>query len=506
MTNLPKLINYDIKQILGQGGMATVYLAEHILLKQSRAIKLMAAEMSQDNLLEARFIREGQIITRLQHPHIVTIYDIGLSDAGYFMVMEYLSGGSLKDKIKQKGRLSQEESLSIARQMGSALDYAHQQGVIHRDVKPANILFRENDIAVLSDFGVSKQRDYAGDLTRVGYTMLGTPRYMSPEQITAMPVDGRSDLYSLALIFYEMLTGKTAIQGDTTVQIMREHTLEPSPTLPSPYQHFQAVLNKALAKQAEDRYASAGQFIDALETAAKTSSEEDTIIMDRGALVTSAKFESDLQSKKIKQKSWSYIVASLGILLVLVSGGLWWWHTMPISKTPVEQNNLHPVVNVESDNKYSEPLIHPTSPNEHQAIIPKKPVEASSVKSETLAPAINVNPQSLSLKNQQPLEPQSSSSYEGNAAKLDDQTPISSTTLVNTHVSRTADFVRLAAKKPYITLYDSFTENRSSLALVPTGSELRVLNTLKDSEGIEWYEAEFEGKKGFVKVTQTKPK
>lgn len=230
MSHLPKLINYDIKQILGQGGMATVYLAEHILLKQSRAIKLMAAEMSQDNILEERFIREGQIITRLQHPHIVTIYDIGLSDAGYFMVMEYLSGGSLKDKIKQKGRLSQEESLSITRQIGSALDYAHQQGVIHRDVKPANILFRENDTAVLSDFGVSKQRDYAGDLTRVGYTMLGTPRYMSPEQITAMPVDGRSDLYSLALIFYEILTGKTAIQGDTTVQMMREHTLEPSPT------------------------------------------------------------------------------------------------------------------------------------------------------------------------------------------------------------------------------------------------------------------------------------
>ena len=179
--------------------MATVYRAEHVLLKQERAVKVMSPELSREPGIPESFIREGQIVANLRHPHIVTIHDNGHCDEGYFMAMEYLKGGSLKDRL-ERAPLPLRDAVTVLRQIGEALHHAHEKGLIHRDIKPANILFRSSGEAVLSDFGISKLQNTESDLTRHGYTMVGTPRHMSPEQTGAQQVDRRSDIFSLASI------------------------------------------------------------------------------------------------------------------------------------------------------------------------------------------------------------------------------------------------------------------------------------------------------------------
>lgn len=256
--------NHEIWEVIGQGGMATVYRAEHVLLKQERALKIMSPELSREPGFQESFIREGQIVAGLRHPNIITIHDIGHCGDGYFMAMEYLRGGNLKERLN-RSPLPLQEALTILRQIGGALDHAHGKGLIHRDIKPANILFRATGEAVLTDFGISKLQDTESDLTRHGYAMLGTPRYMSPEQTGAQRLDQRSDIYSLALVFYEMLTGKAVIQADTVALIIREHALAPPPVLPARYAFLQPVLNKALAKNPEERFADALVFLQAVE-------------------------------------------------------------------------------------------------------------------------------------------------------------------------------------------------------------------------------------------------
>ncbi|MEB4591274.1 serine/threonine-protein kinase, partial [Candidatus Thiothrix sp. Deng01] len=270
--------NHDIREVIGQGGMATVYRAEHVLLKQERALKLMSAELSREPGFQESFLREGQTVAGLQHPNIVTIHDIGQCGDGYFMSMEYLRGGSLQARLKA-GPLPLQEALTVLRQVGGALAHAHERGLIHRDIKPANILFRANGEAVLTDFGISKLQDTDSDLTRHGYAMLGTPRYMSPEQTGAQRLDRRSDIYSLALVFYEMLAGKTAIRADTVAQIIREHALAPPPVLPEHYACLQAVLDKALAKQPEERYSNVAAFLQAVEQSLAAGAEDQTVIL-----------------------------------------------------------------------------------------------------------------------------------------------------------------------------------------------------------------------------------
>jgi len=258
--------NYTIDSELGRGGMATVYLAVQDMLSRNVALKVMLPDMARDESFRKSFLSEGKIIANLEHPNIVRIHDFGvIDDSILFMAMEHLANGTLRQKL-DKGKLSYADSLRILEQTSSGLDYAHTKGYIHRDIKPGNILFREDDTAVITDFGIAKLQDTSGELTRMGYTM-GTVQYMSPEQAVTTDLDHRSDIYSLGLVLYEMLTGQKAFKAESTIQAIHQHTTVAPPELPAEYSFLQPTIDKVLAKEPNDRYQTVGEFVEAVRNA-----------------------------------------------------------------------------------------------------------------------------------------------------------------------------------------------------------------------------------------------
>ncbi len=253
---------YQIERELGDGAMATVYLATQRSLERKVALKIMAAALAADRSFCERFLREGKTLARLSHPHTVTIYDIGNVGNFYYMAMEYLPNGTLKERIAEG--LSAEQGLVYLRQIASALGYAHAQGLVHRDVKPANILFRADGAAVLSDFGIAKSLEDRTQFTQAGYAV-GTPSYMSPEQARGQQIDGRADLYALGVVFYEILTGKLPYVGADSLSTALAHLTEPLPELPIAQGRYQAILSKLLAKDPAERFADAAALIAALD-------------------------------------------------------------------------------------------------------------------------------------------------------------------------------------------------------------------------------------------------
>ena len=202
---------YRVQRRLGSGGMAHVYYAEHAMLDRPVVLKVLHAHLARDAEMRERFRREAEAACRLAHPHICAMLDYGDVDGSVFLVMPYFGGGSLADMIGRERTLSGAESASIAVQVACALDYAHRRGVVHRDVKPDNILFDEDRNAVITDFGIATAR-FHSKLTGTGRAM-GTPHYMSPEQAMGKMVDGRSDLYAVGVMLYEMMLGFPPFDG-----------------------------------------------------------------------------------------------------------------------------------------------------------------------------------------------------------------------------------------------------------------------------------------------------
>jgi serine/threonine-protein kinase PpkA len=258
----PKLPGYRIEKTLGKGAMSTVYLAVQESLERRVALKVLSPKLASDPTFNKRFVKEARIIGKLGHPHIVTIFDAGNDQDQFYIAMEYLDGGTLKEKIK--AGLTPEQAVSILRQIAQALGCAHLQNCIHRDIKPANILFRNPETAVLSDFGIAKNLEDKTQLTAVGWR-IGTPNYMSPEQALAKPVDARCDLYSLGVVFYEMLTGTRPFQGADAFETAMLHIKAPTPVLPKPLRRFQPILNRLLAKDPQARFASAQELVQAIQ-------------------------------------------------------------------------------------------------------------------------------------------------------------------------------------------------------------------------------------------------
>jgi serine/threonine protein kinase/tetratricopeptide (TPR) repeat protein len=262
---------YTIERVLGQGGMATVHLAEERKHSRKVAIKILKQELAASVGAE-RFLREIGIAARLSHPHIVPLIDSGESDGSLYYVSPYVPGGSLRDRLAQQGRLPVDDALRIAHEVGAALDYAHRNGFVHRDVKPENILFAD-DHALLADFGIAHVRTSAGGetLTLAGLA-LGTPEYMSPEQAsgeTEIGVPG--DIYGLACVFYEMLAGEPPFRGLSPRATMAKQVTErarPLRTLrPDAPSGFERVLEKALAKNPAERFDTVLEFCNALDRA-----------------------------------------------------------------------------------------------------------------------------------------------------------------------------------------------------------------------------------------------
>lgn len=249
---------YRVIKELGQGGMASVFLAEQVSLERMVALKLMSAKLADDPTFTTRFLREARIAARLSHPHIITVHEVGVHGSQHYICMEHHDGGDLKERIAEG--LSRDEALLIARDIISALAFAHDAGFIHRDVKPANVLFRNDGSAVLMDFGIAKATDSENKLTQVG-SILGTPYYISPEQVSAREPDARSDLYSAGIMLYEMLTGGLPYQGETAVAIMFAHVSRPVPQLPVPLADCQFLIDGLCAKEPDDRYQSGHEVV-----------------------------------------------------------------------------------------------------------------------------------------------------------------------------------------------------------------------------------------------------
>ncbi len=276
---------YQIVEQIGKGGMATVFKAYQPGLDRYVAIKILPAYYAHEEGFSERFVREAKAIARLDHPHILPVHDFGQSDGLSYIVMKYVAGGTLKDRLGRP--LTPQGALAILKQIAAALDHAHELGILHRDVKPGNILIDEKGWVYLSDFGLAKMVEGSVQLTGTG-TGVGTPAYMSPEQGQGLSVDERTDVYSLGIILYEMLTGRVPYEAETPMGVVVKHITSPlplprsiNPTIPEPVER---VILKALAKDPRDRFARAGQLVSALEAAVVQAGRDKTARASTGPI------------------------------------------------------------------------------------------------------------------------------------------------------------------------------------------------------------------------------
>src|SRR5881409_359412 len=260
---------YAVERELGRGGMATVFLAQDLKHHRSVGIKVLHAELTAA-LGAERFLREIELAARLQHPHILPLYDSGAAAGLLYYVMPYVEGESLRDRLTREKQLPQEDAIRIATEVAGALAYAHSHGVVHRDIKPENIML-SGGTAVVTDFGIARAVSAAGGgqhLTQTG-TIIGTPAYMSPEQSTgSYEIDGRSDQYSLACVVYEMLVGEPPFTGPTAQAVIARHSLDmvspPSIVRSTIPDAVEGAVLRALSKVPADRYPTTALFAEAL--------------------------------------------------------------------------------------------------------------------------------------------------------------------------------------------------------------------------------------------------
>jgi serine/threonine protein kinase len=327
---------YTIVEKIAEGGMAVVYKGFQESLNRYVAIKVLRGELAQDQQFIARFRREALAAGKLSHPSILQVYDAGVAHGVYYIVMDYAQGGTLKE-LTRWGPMDPERAASLIAQVADALGYAHQQGLVHRDVKPTNILLTRDGRPLLTDFGIAKALYETSQLTRTG-TSIGTPDYMAPEQIEGKPVDGRTDIYSLGIVLYELLSGRVPFRASTPVALLYKQINDPPPPLRSLNVEvpswLEAVLDKALAKRPQDRFQQASEFAQALrqqyvpgpvarppethytpppreQRAATTSSRQSTFVPE----------SRPAKRPRSRGLVWLLLGAILAVLLVLVGVG-----------------------------------------------------------------------------------------------------------------------------------------------------------------------------------------
>ncbi|MDX1605356.1 MAG: protein kinase, partial [Candidatus Competibacterales bacterium] len=321
---------YRVERVLGAGGMAKVYLATQLSLKRQVALKIIYPNLVSHDSFKARFLKEGATAANLIHPNIIKVFDSGLHANHYYISMEYLSGGSLKDKI-DKG-LSIPYALSVMRQITDALRYAHEQGVIHRDIKSLNILLYEDGTPVLTDFGIAKAVSSNTVLTASGVAV-GSPHYMSPEQFKGNKVTAQSDIYALGILFYEMLTGELPYAADDHFAVGYKHIYDPIPRLPEHLKNFQPLLDKMMAKEPEDRFADAKALLTELEQA---ESQYRAIFNSDTVSLRSAQVASQARPNIPSQRSRKTLtILAATVLLVAGASGIYYYQLQEPTGTPL---------------------------------------------------------------------------------------------------------------------------------------------------------------------------
>ncbi len=323
---------YQITQRLGRGGMADVYKAFHRELSIHRAIKFIRPEFVTSDDFRARFQQEAQGVARLRHPNIVQIHDFGVSDGHFYMVMEFLEGGTLKELLRTTGRATPSMAVNIVKGVAEALEYAHSRDLIHRDIKPDNIMIDLEGRPVLMDFGIAKLLTASTQLTQTG-TGIGTPAYMAPEQARGEPVSPATDIYALSIVLFELLTGQVPYDADTPMAIMLKALSDPLPMPrsfnPDISEALQGVILKGTAKAPEARYRSAVEFIAALDSAINEKTTDRTA-PPAPALVDIASSIKSANTGNTAAISWLIAIA-IGVAAVI---GIWTHRTAEVS--PVE--------------------------------------------------------------------------------------------------------------------------------------------------------------------------
>ncbi len=312
-----RLGNYEILEELGRGGMGCVYKARQTALDRIVAVKVLLPQLTADKVFVERFLREARSIATLDHPGIVTVFDVGEADGTYYFAMQLLDGKPL-DEILEGGKpMPVETAVDVIEQVARALEFAHEAGILHRDVKPGNIILTSSGRAVLTDFGIAQALTDTR-LTKTG-TSIGSPEYMSPEQIEGKQLDARADLYSLGVVFYQMLTGNVPYKGDSPVAIVYQHVKAPVPsardTDPTIPERFDLVATTLMAKLPEERYASAEELLSGL--AGK--------VLDRGPKID--------RKPGATVPGWAW--GAIGVVALLGAGLIWLGRSAtPESPTP----------------------------------------------------------------------------------------------------------------------------------------------------------------------------
>lgn len=323
--------SFRILGLLGTGGMATVYRAEDTALQRTVALKVLPPEFLYDGTFARRFEQEARVVARLEHPNIVPIYATGIDDGIPWMSMRLLAGGNLGALLEHR-RLETTDALRILRGVADALDYAHARGVVHRDIKPTNILLDNSGRVCLGDFGLAQMLEGERGVTRTGM-LVGTPHYMAPEQALGQPADHRCDIYSLGIVAYEMVVGNPPFTGSSPMAVLLKHVNQPLP-LPSGTRVSGAVMDtiqKAVAKSPSDRWSSAGAFVGALESAA-----------GHHPLAGRASAHQVTKEQPVRlARGW--VAAALAVLLVALPVG-WWMTREPLvrERPPVELASEQP--------------------------------------------------------------------------------------------------------------------------------------------------------------------
>lgn len=340
---------YELIEKIAEGGMARVYRGRDLLLKRTVAVKVLKDQMTGDAAFIRRFEREAQSAAALSHPHIVNIYDVGEQDGTYFMVMEYVDGSNLKQYIREKGRLPVHEAIRVSRQIAEALEEAHKAGVVHRDIKPQNILFSKDGKVKVADFGIAIAGD--GATVTVGDEIIGTVQYIAPEQARGEIAGKQSDLYSLGIVLYEMVTGKVPFTGESPVAVAMKHIQEqivpPGRLVSGLPEPLEQITMKALEKDAANRYNTAEEFLEDLFYAEnsgeskvapkrnyfnKLDNEDEEDVVLRPTPSSPSKKQARRSSPRLV-KALAGFVLLLALVAALVGGG---WHLVNNMLVPPE--------------------------------------------------------------------------------------------------------------------------------------------------------------------------